>query len=484
MAVSATDLYIQDFATNEATCCPITGWMHDNPEDVKIAQFAALFFGALALVTLPITFSVSVTLGVFMIAAGALSLLASLASWVFLNYVTCSPHDMRTHVFTEASCEGGRLYYKGDVPILELHSNNSEKNGWAHGYLLGKEIDELYTNMEFAIHTVLRQPKADALPLTLAKVKAKIPAHHMQELEGLSKGFNAWAEENGKARRLSVDDFLLIHLIPDSKYFHPSEAEQELAAQQPALIPAMACTTIVQRDQKGQLIFGRNMDWCPFGQGGAKSLLIVWKNPAFNDFAAFTIPGMIGVVTGWNNQKTCVAMNVCPGARADEGIPAVLFNRSMLEWNSQQHVYANISEPLGPYHLTAADNYGRARVFSFYQGPKKSTFEREVTFDDDKPLFTVNWCYPECEGGYFNSQERVDLLGRYFDGAAREIPAALLDKQKLVQQALRLRPYVNSFITMHSLVFQPQSDRVEISWDNGYAASQQSAQLSLSEVFN
>src|SRR5579872_1099534 len=207
---NATELYIQNFAAQEAGCCPVTGWMHDNPEDVKTAQFATTFFGTIALLTLPVTFAYSVTLGVVLTVAGVLSLLASLASWVFLNYISCAHHDMRVHVFAEAECDGGRLYYQGDVPILELTGDTPTKKGWAHGFLLGKEIDELYDNMELLLHTILRQPKAEELPHVLQNIRGNIPGFYLQELNGLSDGFNAWAEQSGASRRLSSDDFLLI----------------------------------------------------------------------------------------------------------------------------------------------------------------------------------------------------------------------------------------------------------------------------------
>jgi hypothetical protein len=496
---SATDLYIQNFAANEATCCPITGWMHDNPEDVKIAQFAALFFGALALVTLPITFSASVTLGVFMIAAGALSLLASLASWVFLNYVTCAHNDMSVHVFTEGECEAGRLYYRGDVPVLELKGDTPEKNGWAHGFLLGKEINELYDNMELALHTILQQPQASALPKTLAAMRNKIPHTYQLELNGLAHGFNAWAEKNNAERRLTSDDFLLIHLLPDSKHFQPYEHEINPNLNY-CIFPAFtdaACTTILHKDERDEVVFARNMDWCPFGQAGAKSLVIVWKTTfSWNgdtrldtQIAALTLPGMVGVISGWNQQKLCLAMNVCPGTTQKvRGMPAVFLNRVLLESApevqkvNEQLLNNFFLQPLGPYHVTLASSDGAAECISYYQGEEGSHLIRKMP--DEKPLFTVNWCYPECEGGYFNSQERTELLGRYFEGATREIPEEELEKQKLIRQALRIRPYVNSFITMHSLLFLPQSDSVELSWDNGYAASQPAAQLSLTEVFN
>jgi len=52
-----------------------------------------------------------------------------------------------------------------------------------------------------------------------------------------------------------------------------------------------------------------------------------------------------------------------------------------------------------------------------------------------------------------------------------------------MQNALQLTPYVNAWITMHSLLFAPHEDTVSMSWDNGYAASQTPETVSMTEFF-
>lgn len=489
--VTSTDLFIDNFNAENAAFS-LTEWLHDHPEDVKIAQIAALVFGALLLATLPLSLSVSVALGIGLGTLGALSLLASIVSWIFLNYITCARHDPNEHVF-EAQADGaGRLYYSGNVPILEL-SGTDRENGRAHGYLLGRHIHALYGKMELAIHTILRQPRAGSLPNTLAEIRERVPENYLEELEGLAEGFNRWAEDAGVSRRFSADDFLLIHLLPDSKHFHTHAIEKGLTTEEPAgqrtgANLSLACTTILHRDEEQGLIFGRNMDWCPFGEGGENSLLVVWKKRDYErGVAALSIPGLIGVITGWNQQRTCLAMNVCPG-ETDKiaGIPSIFYNRMMLDlYQNVQEIDAERqrprSRPLGPYHMTIADAGGNGACFSFYQAEDGQDHVRRA---ENEPLIALNWRYPQCEGGFFNSQTRCEILTRYFHNASLQMEDGLIDVRKLIENALQLSPYVNSYITMHSLIFLPEQNEVALSWDNGYAASMPRQRLRMSEVFN
>jgi hypothetical protein len=268
-----------------------------------------------------------------------------------------------------------------------------------------------------------------------------------------------------------------MHLIPDSKHFHPHTLEQEwgeyLAEEEPA--GSLACTSLLDRDDQGHVIFGRNMDWCPFGEAGGKSLVMVWKRKGI---AVLGVPGMIGPVTGWNKNKIAIAMNVCPGETAEvRGMPSILFNRHVLESADSVHSIhrlVDVEQPLGPYHLTIAGPK-EGGCISFYQ-EDGNHHRRDLL---DRHIEVLNWEYPLCQGGYFNSQCRHELLTPYFDGAkniANRHP-------KLMENALQLAPYINSWITMHSLVFRPAQDQIKMNWDNGYAASGQWIEGRMTEFF-
>ncbi|MES2273031.1 MAG: C45 family peptidase [Chlamydiota bacterium] len=453
---------------------------------MKVLQIAAAFLGTAALS------SISFILPVVGIAAacgiglsGAAFLFAATVSWLFLNYVTCARHSMDERVFKEAHCEGGKIYYRGKIPILELNCENPFQAGYAHGYLLGAQIHPLKKNMELAIHSVLRNPRSPQLKKVLHELRAQIPADYLREMEGLSEGYNAWAKAANLSTRMTPEDVLLVHLIPDSKHFHPKELELAFGKRKKEsdLQGAMACTSLLLRDAQKRVVFGRNMDWCPFGKGADATVVILRKA---EKTATLGCAGMIGAISAWNKNGLSIAMNVCPGKTSEvRGIPTTLFLREILRKSKTvrdaEEMTAQI-RPLGPSHTILADRTGRGACISFYQGPREQDYIRHL--EEDKPLLTVNWRYPECRGGSFDSAGRTKILNRYFREASAQIPANELDAHKLMENALKLTPLVNSWITMHSLIFTPQLDEVSMSWDNGYAAAASRETLSMNGIFN
>jgi hypothetical protein len=488
--ISSTDVFIRNFniQNNKFT---ISKWVHDHPNMIKKVQFAAPLVGIIAIASIPFALSaLGIPAACGLAAMGTVLILSSIVTFVFLKYITCSRYDMRKHSFQEGKCPGGRLYYRGNVPILELTDDprqTGERFGYlagnAHGYLLGSQIYRLKKNLDLIIHTVMRQPRADKILTLLQEIRREIPENYKQEMKGLADGYNRWAYETGIETSMNENDVLLIQLIADSKHFKIKGAIQLFRKILEAmnLSPGTACTRLLQRDSQNGVKLGGNTDWCPFGDGGALSLVIVRKP---QNTASFGVPAQIGIISGWN-EDLAIAMNVCPGKTTRvRGKPIALFNRYLLEnAHSVQDVKRLIQRvrPLGPYHLSLADAAGSAACISFYQGDKESDTIR--TLEAEKPLEVLNWRYPECKGGFFNSEGRMKLLTRYFQQAMENIPRDQIDWLKVIDNGLQLTPLVNSRITLHSLLFLPESDKVFLSWDNGYAASSPKQPLSMSEVF-
>jgi len=483
VAISYTDHYVDDFNKNN-NCTSVTKWMHNHPTAVKVMQIAACILGIAALATIPFSLPI---LGIAIVgtiaACAAISLVASLTTWLFLKYLTCDTHKLSEHVFQEAECAGGRLYYRGNIPILELDGNHPLQAGQAHGYLLGAHIHELRGNFELTVHSILRYPRAPEVTNVLNQLRAQIPKSYLQEMEGLSRGYNLWAKEAKISSFMTLDDLILMHLIADAKHFHPKQIERAIGQikEESDLKGAVACTSLLHRDPENGVVFGRNVDWCPFGQGGAKSLILVWKP---QNIAVLGIPGVIGAITGWNQHRLSAAMNVCPGDTSEvRGMPSMLFNRQVLEQSrsvKEAEEWVQKKRPLGPYHLTLADAEGGGSCISFYQGDQEQDYIRRLK--GDEPMLVVNWRYPECKGGAFSSTSRTELLNRYFERAAA-LPEEQRQWRKLMDNAIQLTPLVNSWVTMHSLFFVPKHDEVSLSWDNGYAASTPREKISMSEVF-
>lgn len=487
MSIDSTQFYIDKFnySNNKLTLPKL---MHDHPTVVKILQVSGTVFAILAIVAAiafpPVTIAASI--------AGSIALAAVACSWLFLKYGTCAKHDMKNHAFEEAVYGEGRLYYRGDIPILELGGDNPRLWGEAHGRLLGSHIDQLRKHFDLVLKPVL--PPAKQLSHVISGLKKEIPAEYLNELEGLADGYNQWAQAEKINDRMSVEDLIRMHLVPDSKHFHLKEAEKELrkglnllSTIQQSVSPA--CTSILYKDSRLGMIFARNMDWMPFGNGGTKSLVIVWKN---KQTAVLGVPGLIGAVTGWNQNNLCLAMNVCPGTTEEiRGMPAIFYNRMLLEKaNTVDDVsaIAKVCKPLGAYHVTVADAKGNGKCISFYNDIKpdcsleampeaiqEEDYSREAK--PDQVLTVLNWRYPEMNGGYFNSATRDQILNRYFsDGAG-------LDSHRLVANALKMHPYVNSWITMHSMIFKPETGKLSLSMDNGFAPSNEYQEANIADFF-
>lgn len=470
--------YIQNF-NEKHNQSSLSKWIHDHPTVVKVAQVAGLLLAGAAVFALCVYCPVlplgaAITIGCL----GGISFLSALTTHLFLKYGTCAAKDASQRAYKEESCSGGRLYYRGEIPVLEFSGSDPKSWGYAHGYILGAEIQLLKKNLDLAVHTLLRLPRAPNLQNVLREIRKQIPQEYLLEIQGMVEGYNAWGiKEKSKQGSFPIteDDILLMHLIPDSKHFHPKDCEalwQNIPEERQAEERQVACTSLLDRDDQGNVIFGRNMDWCPFGEAGSKSLVMVWKE---SGVAVLGVPGMIGAVTGWNRHNLALAMNVCPGTTEEaRGMPAIFFNRYVLEFSGNVAEAKELAQrgiqPLGPYHMTMADAK-EGSCISFYQDPQHidethpSHHIRDLS--QNEHVEVLNWQYPTCTGGYFNSECRHDLLTPYFQDA-RTIPNR---HPELMENALRLTPYVNSWITMHSLVFRPAENRVKMSWDNGYAAS-------------
>ena len=100
------------------------------------------------------------------------------------------------------------------------------------------------------------------------------------------------------------------------------------------------CSTLVAepaRSATGKLLFGRNLDWPPFGPLAEFPLVVVFKPTGKHAFASVTWPGLAGVVSGMNDAGLCLAVDeiyaAADGSPAFDplGVPATLAFRRVLE---------------------------------------------------------------------------------------------------------------------------------------------------------
>jgi hypothetical protein len=454
-------------------------WIYEHPTTVKVLKIAGIIGGFGLLSFFPFTapfLGLGARVGLSF--SGALLSTASLAALFALDLIVSPHHDMKKHVYQEGECDGGRLFYENDVPILTLDSDDSFKAGKAHGYLCGNAISCLLKRYELVLNTLAKQSRANQLPHSLAAIRQSIPPKYLREMEGLVEGFNRWAQEQywwQSPKKLSVDDVLLFHLIPDSLHFQPAMFERRFAEDMGMKEQAVACTAIVDQDPQRGFVFARNMDWPSFGLSGAYSIVMNRKHAnGLRNTVEVAVPGFIGTITGMNDQGLALAMNVCVGTTSEiRGMPASLYNRACLEecpTVGDVEGFVQKQAPLGSYHLTVSDR-NRAESIHFYQSPGNAHVIRP--WKKNQPLSTLNCRYssePYC--AMHHSDERQQLIDEFFH--QRE--------NKLIEDALSL-PFVNNWITTHRVVMEPQSRRVRVAFDNAFAGKAPLHEISTQRLF-
>lgn len=368
-------------------------------------------------------------------------------------------HHMSDHVFTEGEYDGCTLKYEKDIPILALSGNKSPiEVGYAQGFLLAKQIQKLLERWNSVLWVAIPTPKK-AIGLC-NYLKKTIPTHLQNEMRGVVNGFNAKMEELGLKDRVTFDNVLLLHLIPDILHSSPSKLAK-------LFIPPHGCTTILHMDPDKGPVFGRNMDWPSLGLAGAYSFIVQRevKGKMIEEIAA---PGLIGTITGMSLGGIALAMNVCQGKteNMENGLPSCIFNRMILDTCqsvSEVNIFTKNHRPIGPYHLTVADSKN-AQSVHFYQGSDGQDHTRRPSIGS--PLITTN-CRYNAEGSYkqyFNSNKREENIRRLYISSQ--------NTSDVVEEALKL-PLINNYETVHYAVMYPKSGRIKLAFDNAFAGDQE-----------
>jgi len=377
--------------------------------------------------------------------AGAALAVALLVALVVFDLFVPFHHDMKDHVFKPGQCEGGKLYYEGDLPILQLDGDHPFLAGKAQGYLLGEAIRSITQRFTLSPHI---GPRADQIPEVLAKIREKIPADSIAELKGVVEGYNKWVSEQRwpRPKKMTVDEIVLFHLTPDAA--HLKMGGGPFLRQQAV---RMGCTSLVGRE-KTDIVFVRTMDWPSLNVLGKYSLIKCTKGRV-----EVSIPGMVGTLTGMRD-GFCLAMNVCPSSEAVvdmSGMPTLFYNRLCLESCRNLEDFALFREqhrPLAPYHLTVADSNGAESVH-FYQGTPHVI--RQLGADCPLATFNSRLDKPRIDQHYTRLRQRT------FDAFCR-------NGQKTMEAAVAL-PCINNYETIHAVVMKPGARVMKVAFDNGFS---------------
>lgn len=478
------DEVIRRKITTEPNKNKIQSWVEAHPTLIKVTYVAAAILGVAAIVACPflipligLAAAISLSTGITLLATASIFSLKILNRGQPIETKSLPPnhHDMANHVFTPGEYEGGKLFYHGHVPILSVDLTCPYKAGKAHGYLLGNAIEEMRSSFKSSI------TQAAQLGALIKEVKKQIPQEYLEEMQGVVDGFNEWS--NGQKSSLTLDQLLLLHLIPDSNHLD----FLKIAANNSGLSndEAVACTAVVDGDENNGLTFARTLDWVSRGVTGKYSLVIKRKAANGKQTAEVGLPGFIGTLTGMNQSGLSLCMNICNGeTNKVRGMPAVFFNRMCLEKFSTvkevQQFVKGPNSPLGPYHMTVA-SAKEAAAIHFYQGTELGG-HKERSWQLNNPLFVTNQRYGEENPCHRHaSKQRQAALEGLFKHATATIKNP--SKEQIVAYSITL-PYVNTSITTNAIIMRPGKREMDVAFDNTYAAARPLQTLNDDILFN
>lgn len=245
-----------------------------------------------------------------------------------------------------ASAEGKR-YEKDGFHIAVLEGTPYEM-GLQQGQLFKEEINvvydkylkELVLDNWFKKYALLRgNQKAYKDPekalIEFAKSNEKfVPEEYREEMRGIAEGAGVPYE-------------LVLGMSVHVDYF-----------------AVLGCSTFVATGDAttdGKLIEGRNLDWA---QGGLRDLdkfssLVVFKPAGGHSFVSVIYPGIVGVLTGFNDSKFTAELNFSMAKKNDpEGMPILVLMRQLIQYSTNVDEAEKIlrdAKRIAGYNITVSD---------------------------------------------------------------------------------------------------------------------------------
>lgn len=491
---------LREYNSHLSTKDKLKNWCFKHSTTLKIIQIAALVFGVAALIPFPLSIA---AFGVLTLATGLTAMLGLTGALIaavnsvalkFFDLVIAPHHNMASHSFKPASYGVGKLYYQGDVPILELQSDDPYQAGVAHGFIMGPQLNQLISRLKFAFRLDSR-PLAKDIPNVIHAIRETIPKDYLKELQGIAEGYSKWRQSKLFKEKITLEDLILFHLLSEELHFFPAYLEAKLNPSNPFPLPpinhpesVVGCTVVIDKDEKEGLVFGRNMDWPSLGLFGKLSLIINRKySGEKNSTIEIGLPGCVGTLTGMNAKGLSLSMNVCDDRTEEiQGMPAMFFNRMCLDsCTTIDEVENKIHDfpPLGAYHLSAADSQGKAKVFHLFQGLLRTHVTRNLK--DDQPLIAANCSFIRDDISAIDghcSKERMDIVSRLFKHAKENITQNEIKKAELVEASLAL-PHVCYDLTVHRVVMLPENKKIKVAFDNAFAGNVKLREVDTSGLF-
>jgi hypothetical protein len=211
--------------------------------------------------------------------------------------------------YPEAKHGKGELRYVNGIPVLTVRGT-PEEIGEQVGVLGLRPIKPLFGRVQEFAKAWHMEAIFPLLLKTGNIMTAQFPPDHLKELEAASKA-------SGVSRDLLIFGSTFIDI-------------RHLGG----------CSTLIvepKRSATGGLLFGRNLDWFPFGDLYQYSLVTIFHPDGKHAFVAVGFPGMVGPPSAMNDAGLALAHNDISSAQDGSakldpfGVPTLLVMRLLLE---------------------------------------------------------------------------------------------------------------------------------------------------------
>jgi hypothetical protein len=373
-------------------------------------------------------------------------ILLRFAALVLVGAALPAAHAAAPFRYSEAKHGKGELKYIEGIPVVVVEGTPAEM-GEQLGALAFKPAAPL---MEIADEFIARHGWEQAYATVLKTGNLflpRFPPHHAEELEAAAKAA-------GCPREMLI----FANVIGD-------------------LRRVIGCSTFIVEPDKsatGGPLFGRNLDWPPFGPLHEYTFVTVYRPTGKRAFASVTYPGVLGCASGINDAGLAVAALDAPPSKDGSagfnplGMPAILALRRVLE---ECATVDEATELLRSVDRASSLNVAvcdKDRVVILEVTPKQVV----VRQPSDGVCICTNHFRTDEFGG-------PESCWRYERLAA----SAVLEQYAIADVAERMHSVNQGASTLQTMIFEPRAQKLHLAFGQGPATALPLNTLDLEELF-
>jgi hypothetical protein len=347
--------------------------------------------------------------------------------------------------YPEAKHGKGELRYVNHLPVAVV-AGTPEELGEQVGMLVLKPASSLRDSVKEFLRTINLENAYPLLVRSGSFLLPQFPAHHRKELEAAVK-----------ASTFDRDLMVFANTVFD-------------------VANVAGCSTLIvepARSKTGGVIFGRNLDYPPFGCIHEYPLVTVYRPQGKHAFAAINFPSLVGCISGMNDAGLALTWNMVTeskdGGKFDPfGVPRLLLLRRMLEecaTVAEAEKLLRSARRTGLAALTVCDKQGGA-VF-------------EVTSKTVKVRrSTEGLC--ACTNHFRTEELAVSTKCRRFDVLEKTWATPKLGVSDVTKQLHAVNQGRN---TMQTMIFEPAALRLHLAYGVGPSSALPLRVLDLGPLF-